>query len=134
MGEQSVAAAQVATSTKSMRKQSDQVSKGMSEQARAAKEMTIAIKSISKDVALIGRANREHLESASNVLNGIKEVQQVATKNAANAKLADDGPSGLGERAEQLAELMNNMEAGTVQRQSRTGRRKSKKAGSIEGV
>ena len=134
MSEQAVAATQVAATTRSMSRQSDQVAKGAAEQARAARDMTTSIESISKDVGSITRSNRVHLDSSSKVLNAISEIRQVTTHNAASAKSLSGGASGLGDRAERLAELMNNMEAGNRSNGNPTGRKKAKKAGSLEGV
>ena len=120
--------------TRSMSRQSDQVAKGAAEQARAARDMTTSIESISKDVGSITRSNRVHLDSSSKVLNAISEIRQVTTRNAASAKSLSGGASGLGDRAERLAELMNNMEAGNRSNGNPTGRKKAKKAGSLEGV
>ena len=129
MSEQSVAATQVAATTRSMSRQSDQVAKGAAEQARAARDMTTSIESISKDVGSITRSNRVHLDSSSKVLNAISEIRQVTTRNAASAKSLSGGASGLGDRAERLAELMNNMEAGNRSNGNPTGQRKQKKQG-----
>jgi methyl-accepting chemotaxis protein len=136
MDEQAKAAAEVATSARNMRRQSDQVSKGMSEQARAAREITTAIASLAREVSAITRSNRQHLESSGRVLNGIKEIQQVATENAANSKLLTSDSSGLSDRARRLAELMDSMEAGNRANGSVTpiSRKRTKKISKAEGA
>jgi methyl-accepting chemotaxis protein len=112
MAEQSTAAAQVASTTKMMSRQSDQVSKGVTEQARAAREVTAAIEGISKDVGAITRANRSHLESSGKALAAIDEIRQVATRNAASAKSLSSSASTLTQNARNLADLMNGTGVG----------------------
>jgi methyl-accepting chemotaxis protein len=136
MAEQSKAASEVATSVRVMRRQSDQVTKGIAEQARAAREMTTAIASIAKEVSTITRSNRQHLESSAKVVIGIREMQQVASENAANGNLLTTNSDALTERIQRLAESMDRKESGNRSNGSAipTTRKKARKAAVSEGT
>ena len=69
-----------------MERQSEQVAKGTTEQARAARNVTISIESVSKDVGVITRSNRTHLESAGNLLTGLAEIRQVTAQEMPQAR------------------------------------------------
>jgi methyl-accepting chemotaxis protein len=134
VAEQTVAATQVAVTTKSMGRQSDQIARGMTQQSRAARDIMTSIDNISKNVGSIAKSNRANLDSSSKVMNSITEIRQVAVRNTTSAKSLSTGANGLTERARKLAELVDSMEGRGNGNAGQAVRRKSKKAGNPEGV
>jgi methyl-accepting chemotaxis protein len=122
MGEQATAATQITSAAHSMRQQGDQLAKAIDEQARAARDMTVATTNISKEIGLITRSNRQHLTSAKQVLGTLTDIRQITERNAQGVKATLSGTTNLIERAQQLAEIVNDS---TTEQSGENGARQS---------
>jgi len=92
----------VAQAVTSMRKESEQASRALMEQARAMREVLGGTQNITKQLDLITRANKQHSASASRVLAQMKEVRNVTERNARAARDTQGGTADLLRHAEAL--------------------------------
>jgi hypothetical protein len=54
-------------------------------------------------------ANRNHLDAADRILNGVVELRQITNRNVDGAKATLTSTSGLADRARQLGEIMDGI-------------------------
>jgi len=116
MAEQSTAAMQVTSAVESMRKQSEQAARALSEQSRALKALTGASQNTSKQIKLISRANVEHSTSAERTLSLLKDARTIAERNARGVKETRGGTTDLLRQAESL---VNGLQAGSLRAASK---------------
>jgi methyl-accepting chemotaxis protein len=89
-----------------MRRQSDQTAKAMNEQTRAIKEMTTGTQNISKQIGLITRANREHSNVSTSILNSLTSIRQVTQRNVQDVKDTQRATTELLERSQNLKDVI----------------------------
>jgi len=71
--------------------------------------MSVAVGTVSKEAVRIANANRNQLEAADKIRNGVVELRQIANRNADGVKATLTTTSGLADRARQLGEIMDGM-------------------------
>ena len=72
---------------------------------RGLKEMTTATQSTAKQIKLITRANLEHSSVAVRVLEQLRDVRQIADRNARDVKETRGSTDDLIKHAEELASI-----------------------------
>ena len=102
MAEQAVAAGQVTVAVDSMRKESDQAARAMSEQARAMKEISGATADIGRQIRLVSAANREHSSGAGRLLGQVRSVRTVSQRNTEGVRESRGATDALVQHAEAL--------------------------------
>jgi hypothetical protein len=87
--------------------------------------MTTATQSSAKQIKLITRANVEHSSVAARVLEQLRDVRQIADRNARDVKDTRGGTEDLIKHAEELASIAKNGRgaAGANGRRARTNGR-----------
>jgi methyl-accepting chemotaxis protein len=114
MAEQASAAAQVTTAVESMRKESDQAARAMTDQGRALKEIAGATTSMGKQIRLLSGANNEHSGGATRVLTQLKSIRAVSERNTQSVRQTRGSTGELVNQAEALRAAL-----GTKNRRSR---------------
>ena len=110
MQEEGTAAREITNAADSMRLQTDQTARAMTEQARAVKNMADGARSVSNQIGLISRANRDHSNTAIAILGGLTEIRQVTEQNVAGVKDTLRNTGSLLERVQSLNNLMEGLQ------------------------
>jgi methyl-accepting chemotaxis protein len=106
MSEQATQATQIAASIRRMRQEAQETSKALAEQNRTMKGMTTATANTSAQIALISQANRERSEACAGLAGRMKEIRNIAERNAAGVKATRGSTGQLVSRAKSLRTLV----------------------------
>ncbi len=106
MAEQATAAGQVTAAVDSMRKESDQAARAMSEQARAMKDITSATANITRQMRLLSGANKEHTGAAARVLGQLRTIRAVTDRNSQGVRDTLGNTNDLVAHAEALRDAL----------------------------
>jgi hypothetical protein len=77
MTEQATAMAQISGATDAIRRQTDQTSKGLAEQARAAAALTSASHNVATQVGLITRTNAQQSANLGTLMQNLSEARRI---------------------------------------------------------
>ena len=92
----------VTIAVESMRRQSDQTARALSEQARALKEVNAAAGNTTTQIKLISKANKEHSIGASRTLDQLRDIRVITERNVRGVKETRGGTDALIRHAEAL--------------------------------
>jgi methyl-accepting chemotaxis protein len=92
-----------------LRRQSSEIARAMTEQARAGKEMTTTAHDASKQIVLITRANLEHSTASDMILGQLNEVQKVSDQNTEGVKSTRKGVGNLRDLARTLGDILGRL-------------------------
>ena len=112
MNEQASAVAHISTATDSMRVQSDQAVRALKEQSRAVRELTGATQNTATQIRLIASANAENAAVVSRVGTQLREIRDIAERNARSVREPRGGTDALLRHAEELAGILHGSSNG----------------------
>jgi len=84
---------QIAQAAEDMRRESEQTSKGLAEQARAAAEVSDATRNVARQISLIVRANREQSENAAASLETLTELRRMGERATDELRTTSAAPT-----------------------------------------
>ena len=114
---------QIAAAVASMRQESGQAAKALSEQSRAIGETAVAVGNTSREIKQITRANREHSGVAEGLIAQVAEVRRIADRNAAGVKETRGTTSRLRDQAKALTSIVEGRATSAERRPNGNGAR-----------
>jgi methyl-accepting chemotaxis protein len=109
MKEQAESARQITDSAESMRVQTEQLAKAMTEQTRSIKDMSSGAQNVARQINLITLANREHSLASAAVLTGLSDIRQITERNAQTVKDTQRATGSLLDRAQSLNAIVDGL-------------------------
>ena len=109
MTEQTSASGEISKAAESMRQQADQAAKALKEQARAMKDIAGAATNTTGKMRQITRANRDHSQGASSVLNELSELRRIGEAQRVERETDRTNTADLLRHAEALTSVMDDL-------------------------
>jgi hypothetical protein len=96
MAEQARNSQEITSAADLLRQQSSQASRAMQEQAKAVRDISTGSSEVSKQIKMISKANVEHSRNGVMILQRLREVSEVSSSTAVEAKAIGASIGGFG--------------------------------------